>query len=66
MSIVGPGVVEIRVHAQNEYRILYLARRNGVVHVLHAFIKKTRQTRTADIEIARKRFRELIQSEGVK
>jgi phage-related protein len=66
MSVVGPGVVEIRVHAQNEYRVLYLARRNDVVHVLHAFVKKTRQTRKADIEMARKRFRELSQPGGVK
>lgn len=66
MTVVGPGVMEIRIHAGNEYRVLYLARRNDVVHVLHAFIKKTRQTRNADIEIARKRFRELIQPGGVK
>ena len=59
MSIVGPGVVEIRVHAENEYRVLYVARRNDAVHVLHAFKKKTQQTRKADIEIARRRFREL-------
>ena len=66
MSVVGPAVVEIRVHAQNEYRVLYLARRNDVVHVLHAFVKKTRQTRKADIEMARKRFRELSQPGGFK
>lgn len=64
MSIVGPGVTEIRVHAENEYRVLYLARRGETVHVLHAFVKKTQQTRKADIEIARKRFRELMESGG--
>ena len=25
MPLVGPGVVEIRVHAENEYRVFYLA-----------------------------------------
>jgi len=59
MPVVGRGVVEIRIHVQNEYRVLYLARGGHAVHVLHAFVKKTQQTRRADIEIARKRFREL-------
>jgi phage-related protein len=64
MPAVGPGVVEIRVHAENEYRVLYLARRNDAVHVLHAFVKKTRKTPKADIELARRRYRELTQSGG--
>jgi len=66
MPVVGPRVVEIRVHAENEYRVIYLARRDDAVHVLHAFVKKTQQTRKADIEIARKRFRELNQPKGTK
>jgi phage-related protein len=41
MSVVGPGIVEIRVHAQNEFRVLCLARYADAVHVLHAFVKKT-------------------------
>ena len=62
MPIVGPGVAEIRVHAANEYRVLYLVRRGDGVHVLHAFAKKAQKTRKADIELARKRFRELVQT----
>jgi len=66
MAVVGPGVVEIRIHAENEYRVLYLARHADAVHVLHAFVKKTQQTRRADIEIARKRFRGVTQTGGAK
>ena len=64
MSIVGPGVVEIRVHAGNEYRILCLARPDDRVHVLHAFVKKAQRARKADLELARRRFRELVQQGG--
>ena len=59
MSTVGSGVVEIRIHAENEYRVLYLARSEDGIHVLHAFVKKSQQTKKSDIELTRKRFREL-------
>jgi phage-related protein len=54
MSAVGPGVVEIRVHVGGEYRVMYVAKLVEGVYVLHAFEKRTRQTRKADIEIARR------------
>jgi len=53
MASVGPGVVEIRVREGGEYRVLYLAKFAEAVYVLHAFEKRTRQTRKADIELAR-------------
>ena len=59
MRTVGPGVVEIRVHTGGEYRVLYLARFAEGVYVLHAFEKKTRQTRKADIELARRNLAEV-------
>ena len=54
MSSVGPGVMEIRVHEGGEYRLLYLAKFAEGVYVLHAFEKRTRQTRKADVELARR------------
>jgi phage-related protein len=48
MRSVGPGVVEIRVHTGGEYRLLYVARFAEGVYVLHAFEKKTRQTRKVE------------------
>jgi phage-related protein len=59
MRAVGPGVVEIRMHAGGEYRVLYLARFAEGVYVLHAFEKKTRRTRKADIELARRNLAEV-------
>ena len=59
---VGPGVREIRVHVDGEYRVLYLATRPEAVYVLHAFGKKTQQTRKLDLDLARARLRELRRS----
>ena len=56
MSIVGPGVRELRVHTKNEYRVLYLATVRETVYVLHAFMKKTAKTAKTDIELAKRRL----------
>ena len=57
MSSVGPGVREIRVHAEGEYRVVYLASIGTAVYVLHAFGKKSQRTPKADIELAQQRLR---------
>ncbi len=56
---VGSGVREVRIHVLGEWRILYVANFSDAVYVLHAFQKKTQKTRREDIELARKRFREI-------
>ena len=60
MSAVGPGVAEIRVHAEREYRVLYVARFAEAVYVLHVFIKVTPRTRLHDLELSRTRYHELV------
>lgn len=59
MNEVGAGVREIRVHALGEWRVLYVAKFAEAVYVLHAFQKKTQKTRREDIELARKRYRQI-------
>lgn len=56
---VGPGAIEIRIRAQGEWRVIYVAKFADAVYVLHAFQKKTRKTRQEDIELARGRYREI-------
>lgn len=56
---VGSGAMEIRIHIQGEWRVIYVAKFATAVYVLHAFEKKTRKTRQDDIELARKRYREI-------
>lgn len=59
MNSVGPGAMEIRIHVLGEWRVIYVAKFADAVHVLHAFQKKTRKTKPDDIELARKRYREI-------
>lgn len=59
MFDVGPGVYEIRIHLLGAWRVMYIARRSEAVYVLHAFQKKTQQTRCEDMELARRRYAQL-------
>ena len=65
MITIGPGVAEIRVHAKNEYRSIYIAKFLEAIYVLHSFTKKTQQTPKRDLDLAAKRFKEL-QNERAK
>ena len=60
MKAVGSGVYEIRIHAGTEHRVFYVSKHNDAIYVLHAFEKRTRQTRQADIALARQRLAELL------
>ena len=59
MTSVGAGVREIRIHADGEYRVLYLPR-SEAVYVLHAFAKKRQGTPKLDLDLARARLKELL------
>jgi phage-related protein len=59
MPAIGAGVYEIRVHALGEWRVIYVARFQNAVYVLHAFQKKTQMTRREDVELARRRYRQI-------
>ena len=59
MSIIGPGVKEIRIHVLGEWRVIYVARFRDAVYVLHAFQKKSRKTSRYDIDLARQRYRQI-------
>ena len=58
---VGRGVEEIRVKDRSgAYRVFYLARLSEGVLVFHAFVKKTRETPSHEIELGRKRLKEML------
>lgn len=57
---VGSGVKEIRVHCDNKYRVIYLAKLAEAVYVLHAFEKKTQKTPQAAIDVVRRRLQLLL------
>jgi Gp49-like protein DUF891 len=49
---------------QNEYRVIYVAKFEEAVYVLHAFSKKTQKTARKDIELAKTRYRQLLNERG--
>lgn len=59
MSTVGPGVTEIRIRGRLEHRVLYIAKFEEAVYVLHAFRKKAQRTPKADLSLACARLREV-------
>ena len=59
MLSVGAGAYEIRIHVLGEWRVIYVAKFNDAVYVLHAFHKKTLTTRKEDIELAARRYRQI-------
>ena len=61
MPSIGRGVEEIRVRDDTgAYRVIYTARLADRVVVLHVFAKRTQATSTRDIDVAKRRFNELI------
>lgn len=61
MPSVGKGVEELRIWDESgTYRVIYLARLADAVYVLHAFQKKNQATAQRDIDLAKKRFNDLM------
>lgn len=62
MNTVGQGVKEIRIHdSDGAFRVIYVAKFADAVYVIHCFQKKTQKTNKADIDLASKRYRDLLQ-----
>ncbi|MBK9167797.1 MAG: type II toxin-antitoxin system RelE/ParE family toxin [Bryobacterales bacterium] len=64
MPVVAPGVSELRLRSgDGQFRTFcFVDNTNGIL-VLHAFVKKTQQTPPAEIAIARRRLKELIDAQ---
>jgi phage-related protein len=60
MPSIGKGVEEIRVWEESgTFRVIYTAR----LQELHAFQKKTQATSRQDIELARRRWAQLVKEQ---
>lgn len=61
MSTIGAGVREICItDAGGTFRVMYVAKFASALYVLHCFQKKTQRTRDSDIELATRRYRDLV------
>lgn len=55
---VGSGAYEIRIRdSAGVFRVIYVAKFEKAVYVLHAFQKKTRKTAHSDIKLAAERYK---------
>lgn len=61
MNTVGQGVREIRIRDEaGAFRVIYVAKFARALYVLHCFQKKTPKTSKTDIDLAAKRYRDLL------
>ena len=65
MPSIGVGCREIRVRdADGAFRIVYIAKFEAAVFVIHCFQKKMQKTSQQDIALATKRYQELLKEIG--
>lgn len=59
MPTVGAGAYEIRYRdkANGAFRLMYVAKFEDAIYVLHVFQKKTQKTEKMDIDLAAKRYK---------
>ncbi|WP_246585350.1 type II toxin-antitoxin system RelE/ParE family toxin [Thiorhodospira sibirica] len=58
MKCVGAGAYEIRHREPSgAFRVIYVAKQDDAVYVLHAFQKKSQKTTKNDIDLAAKRYK---------
>jgi phage-related protein len=60
MPTIGPGVRELRIRTALEHRVVYIAKFEEAIYVLHAFEKRSRKTPQHDLDVARARLRQLL------
>ena len=61
MQSIGKGVHELRfLDRAGIYRVVYWLAGAGSIYLLYAFMKKAQQTSDHDIEVAKKRLKEVM------
>jgi phage-related protein len=61
MVTIGSGVREIRIREpEGAFRVIYVAKFESAVFVLHCFQKKTQATSQKDIDLATRRYKDLV------
>ncbi|MDX8439500.1 type II toxin-antitoxin system RelE/ParE family toxin [Mesorhizobium australafricanum] len=65
VTTVGKGVLEIRIRDETgAFRVIYTAKFADAIYVLHCFQKKTHKTSKTDLDLAAKRYGNLIKELG--
>jgi phage-related protein len=63
MSTIATSVREIRIRdSDGIFRVIYIAKFEEAVYVLHAFQKKTQKTSKQDLEAAKRAYKQVLES----
>ncbi|MFT4583735.1 MAG: phage-related protein [Gammaproteobacteria bacterium] len=65
MSAVGAGEIRVK-DAAGIFRVVYVAKFEEAVYVLHAIEKKTQKTAKADIALAKARYKMVVEERKLK
>ena len=61
MSVIAPGVRELRVRDESTtVRVFYATGKIDTIVVFHAFQKKSQRTPMREVDLARRRLREVL------
>jgi len=61
MTTIGQGVRKIRIFDKDgAFRVIYVAKFEQGIYVLHCFQKKTQATSKRDVSLAADRYRDLV------
>jgi phage-related protein len=64
MATIGAGVREIRIReADGAFRVIYVAKFEDAIYVLHCFQKKSQRTSRSDLNLATRRYDELLKEQ---
>jgi phage-related protein len=64
MASIAPGAAELRVRDRSgNFRLLYYSRSARGILVFHAFLKKSQTTPKHEMELGRRRLKELLDEE---
>jgi phage-related protein len=65
MGTIGQGVQEIRIRDETgAFRVIHVARFNDAVYVRHCFQKKTEKSSRIDLDMAARRYADLVKELG--
>lgn len=67
MKTIGPGAVEIRIHDETgAFRVIYVAKFEDAIYVLHCFERKSQKTSQRDVDLATARYRRLAGQQSAR
>jgi phage-related protein len=61
MPVLGAGAAELRIRdSDGIYRAFYVVKVVDAVLIFHAFVKKTQRTPNREIDLGKKRLKEML------